>query len=159
MTIEKNDLYSVIPHRGRMMLLTRITGYSLEDWSLEAEYHINEACIFFDNELSGVPSWAGFEFMAQAISAFVGIKIRELGEEPKMGFILSVSSMKFEIPVFKTGDIAQIEVRKIGEMDNVYTFEGKINVNGCKVLEGKLTVMEIAHEQGMALIGGQASNG
>jgi predicted hotdog family 3-hydroxylacyl-ACP dehydratase len=159
MKIEKNDLSSVIPHRGRMMLLTRVTSYSLEDWSLEAEYQIDKDCIFYDTLSSGVPSWAGFEFMAQAISAFVGIKIRELGEEPKMGFILSVSSMKFEIPVFKTGDSAQIEVRKIGEMDNVYTFEGKINVNGCKALEGKLTVMEIAHEQGMALTGGQVSYG
>jgi len=76
-----------------------------------------------------------------------------------MGFILSVSSMKFEIPVFKAGDIARIEVCRIGEMDNVYTFEGKINVEGRKALEGKLTVMEIDHERGMAMIGEQVSNG
>ena len=149
---EKEELCSLIPHRDRMLLLTRINGYNLEERSLSAEYHITGDCLFYDPAIGGVPAWAGFEFMAQAISALSGLWGRETGEKPKIGFILSISSMGFEVPFFKDGSIVEVKVKESGRMDQVYSFEGEAFLEGRKVVEGKLTVMDATDEQIKSLI-------
>ena len=155
--IEKEELLSLLPHRGRMLLLSRIKKYNLKERTLEAEYDISEDCLFYDPAAQGVPVWAGFEFMAQAISSLIGLRDRELGVKSKMGLILSVSSMNITLPFFRTGSTAAIKVKEINRMDLVYTFKGEI-FPGCSngpeaesVLEGKITVTEIDEEQARAL--------
>jgi predicted hotdog family 3-hydroxylacyl-ACP dehydratase len=145
--IEKEELPSIIPHRGRMLLLSRIKRYNHEERSIEAEYHITKDCLFYDPVLDGVPAWAGFEFIAQSISALSGIAEREMGLKPKFGFILSVSSMRIDIPFFKTGNTVEIKTKQIERLDSVFIFNGEINLEGKKVHEGKLTVMDINEEQ------------
>ena len=145
--IEKDELLSILPHRGKMFLLSRVNSYDLEEYSLEAEYDITENCIFYDPEFGGVPAWAGFEFIAQAISALVGLWRRERGEEAKLGFIMSVSSVKISLPCFKAGDTAELKVKRINRMDMVYTFEGFIFLAGRKVFEGKMTILDVDDEK------------
>ena len=149
--IEKEELFSIVPHRGRMLLLSRVKGYNLEERSIEAEYDITGDCLFYDSAMAGVPAWAGFEFIAQAISAYSGIRNREYGIPPKMGFILSVASMRMEIPFFKAGSTVEIKTREIDRMDLVFTFEGEIFLEGKKVLEGKLMIMEVNNEKAQAM--------
>ena len=145
--IEKEELLTVIPHRGRMLLLSRVNMYNLEECSIEAEYRITEDCLFYDSAIAGVPAWVGFEFIAQAIAAFSGIRDRENGVPPKMGFILSVTSMQTGLFSFETGSTVEIRTREIERMNLLCTFEGEILLEGKKVLEGKITVMEVEHEQ------------
>jgi len=147
--IENEELLSIIPHRGRMLLLSRIINYNGEDKSIEAEFVIKEDCLFYDPEFSGVPAWAGFEFIAQAISAFVGI--RDMGKKiRKMGYILGISHMRIELPFFKTGSIIKIKANEVGGMDPVYVFDGQIIIDDKIVIEGKLTVMDVYDEQFMS---------
>jgi len=140
--IETNDMSSVIPHRGRMLLLNRITGYDLEERSLEAEYHITESCLFFDQAAGGVPSWVGLECIAQAIAAFSGFSDREKSKKPRIGFILSISKMDVFIPVLKSGSTVVIKVKQLDCTDSVYNFDGQIFVEGVMALDGTLTIME-----------------
>ena len=149
--IEKEELQTIIPHRGKMLLLTRVNEYNLEERTLCAEYHITGDCLFYDPSVEGVPAWVGFEFIAQAIAAFSGIRDRENGVPPKMGFILSVASMRITLPVFGIGSTVQIRAREIERMDTMSSFEGEILLEGKKVLYGKLTVMEIDNEQAQAM--------
>ena len=145
--IESKDLSSIVPHSGRMLLLSKITGYNPEERSLEAEYHITENCLFFDPETGGLPSWVGFECIAQAIAALSGITEREKsgpGGKPRKGFILSVSKMQVFLPLLSSGSTISIKVKELDRMDLVYNFFGQIFLGGEKVLEGKLTVMEAA---------------
>jgi len=141
-TYEKEELQSLIPHRGKMLLLSRVKDYNPIEGYLCAEYDITEQCIFYDERVKGVPAWAGFEFMAQAISVLSGIRNRELGRKPKMGFILSIPFMHLDIPVFELGRTVEIRVRENDNMDLVYTFEGEALLDGVKAMEGKLMVME-----------------
>ena len=145
--IEKDELVSLVPHRGRMFLLSRVKKYDLKDGYLEAEYDITENCLFYDPALEGVPSWVSFEFIAQAISALFGLKLREKGKKPKIGFIMSVSSMKAEIPFFGSGSTLEIKAKEINCIDMVYSFEGFIFLEGRMVFEGKLTVMEVEDDK------------
>jgi predicted hotdog family 3-hydroxylacyl-ACP dehydratase len=141
--IEKEKLLSVVPHRGKMLLLSGVKGYNLNERSIEAEYHITSDCLFYDPAIAGVPAWVGFEFIAQAISAYSGIRDRENGIPPKMGYILSVASMRMDVSMFGNGSTVEIRAKEIEHVDMVGTFKGEILLHGVKVLEGRLMVMEI----------------
>jgi len=143
--IEKEELQTLIPHKGKMFLLSRVIDYDLAH-GIRAEYDITEHCLFYDPAVDGVPSWAGFEFMAQAISVLSGIKCRERSGKPHMGFILSIQSVRMEIPLFKNGSTVQICVKEIDCTDMFYTCEGEAFLEGRKVMEGRLTVMKTSNE-------------
>ena len=136
------ELQSLIPHRGKMLLLSRVKEYNSMEGSLCAEYDITEQCIFYDKIVKGVPAWVGFEFMAQAISVLSGIRNRELGRKPKMGFILSIPFMRLDIPVFELGRTVELRIKENDSLDLIYTFGGEAFLDGVKVMEGKLMVME-----------------
>jgi predicted hotdog family 3-hydroxylacyl-ACP dehydratase len=151
--IEKEELKTLLPHEGKMMLLSRIIEYDIEH-GIRAEYDITGDCLFYDPAAEGVPVWAGFEFMAQAISVLSGIRSREKGEKPKLGFILSIPSMRMEIQLFKPGCSVEVSVKELDCTDMIYTFEGAASIEGKKVMEGKLMVMEVSDERFMMLTGG-----
>ena len=148
---EKVELASIIPHRGRMLLLSRIKEYNLKENTLSAEYDITEDCLFYDPAIGAVPAWVGFEFMAQAISALIGLWRLERGEELRIGFIMSVSSMRIGFPSFKAGSSIEVKVKQHESMDPVYSFAGEIFFEGRKVIEGRLSVMDAMDEQIEAL--------
>jgi len=147
MNLQLDSPTSIIPHKGKMLLLSRIIDFDLDEQTLCAEYDITEDCIFYNPDIKGVPAWAGFEFIAQAVSALSGIRGQTSGEEPKIGYILSVSSMLINSHFFKAGSTVQINVKESGCMDQVYNFEGTIFLEGKKVLDGKLTVIETTEKQ------------
>jgi len=151
--IEQEELQTLIPHKGKMLLLNKILDYDIEH-SIRAEYTVSESCIFYDPVLDGVPAWVGFEFIAQAISTLIGIRKRERGEKPKVGFILSIPSMRMEIPFFKNGSLVEVRARENDCTDMIITFEGEAFLENRKVMEGKLMVMEASDERLKTLTGG-----
>ena len=145
--IGKEGLMDLVPHRGKMLLLSQVNEYNLEERWLCAEYHVDKDCIFYDPSLGGVPAWAGFEFMAQAISVLSGIKTRRMGVKPRMGFILSIPFMKVYVSDFKPGSHVEVRVKENDCVDLIYNFDGEAFLEGKMVLEGKLMVMEINEEK------------
>jgi predicted hotdog family 3-hydroxylacyl-ACP dehydratase len=149
--IEREELQTLIPHKGKMMLLDRVIEYDIER-SIRAEYTITKDCIFYDPVLDGVPAWVGFEFMAQAISTLTGIRKRAKGEKPKIGFILSIPSMRMEIPFFKNGGPVEVRMEETDCTDMISTYKGEAFLENKKVMEGKLMVMEVSDEKFNELI-------
>ncbi|MCL2270515.1 MAG: hypothetical protein FWC24_04135 [Treponema sp.] len=149
--VEKEELLAALPHRGRMLLLNKIREYNTKVMSVEAEYCITEDCLFYDSAAQGVPAWVGFEFIAQAISALTGIRDIENGVQPKIGFILGVSQVRIELPFFRTGAILTIKANQIETMDSLYVFMGEIIFGDKKVIDGKITVMEVDSETAQAM--------
>jgi predicted hotdog family 3-hydroxylacyl-ACP dehydratase len=145
--IDLDELQTLIPHRGKMMLLSRCTGYDFHERSVRVEYDITEDCLFYDPALVGVPTWVGFEFMAQAISVLAGLRDREKGIKPNIGFVLSVPSMQIKIPAFGLGKTVSIQVKEYDCTNPIYTFDGEIFLEEKKVMEGRLMVLEVGNEQ------------
>jgi predicted hotdog family 3-hydroxylacyl-ACP dehydratase len=141
--MEGDELLSLLPHKGKMFLLSRLKEYNTRARTLTAEYDIAADCIFYDPDLGGVPSWVSFEFMAQSISVLSGLAGRETGCGPKPGFILSVSNMELKIPVLKAGATVLIQVREDCRVDQVYTFDSEISLGGLSAASAKLTVMDV----------------
>jgi predicted hotdog family 3-hydroxylacyl-ACP dehydratase len=139
--IECSELLTLVPHRGKMLLLSRIIDYDLEKRVLKSECDIGPSCIFYDSGLGGVPSWVGFEFMAQSISALSGFNTRMKGEPPKIGVIMSISSIDFFYPVFTSK--AVIEIVEDVQLDKIFTFNCSVYSENKLFAKGKLTVMDI----------------
>jgi predicted hotdog family 3-hydroxylacyl-ACP dehydratase len=141
--IEPDELMTLLQHRGKMYLLSRITAYDTIRRSLCAEYDITQSCLFYDPVLKGVPAWVSFEFMAQSIAGLSGLTSREKGDPPKMGCILSVSNMKISMPVLKAGSTVCIQVQEDCNIDNIFTFDCIMSLEGTEVASAKLTVMDV----------------
>lgn len=110
--IEHDELMTMLPHKGKMFLLSRVTQHDSENHTITAEYDITSDCIFYEEEADGVPTWAGFEFMAQSISALTGITNKQHGREPLPGFLLSVSEFKTDVAFFKNNTTIQMHVEE-----------------------------------------------
>jgi predicted hotdog family 3-hydroxylacyl-ACP dehydratase len=141
--IERDELITLLPHKGRMFLLSRITAYDTGKRSLSAEYDITRDCLFYDPAFGGVPTWVGFEFMAQSIAGLSGITSRENGDPPKMGCILSVSNMEILRPCLKAGVTVHIDVQEDYAADGISTFDCLLSLEGAGFMSAKLTVMDV----------------
>jgi predicted hotdog family 3-hydroxylacyl-ACP dehydratase len=140
--IETEELLTLIPHKGKMVLLSRILSWDLDQWTLKGVYDITEDGLFYDPLLGGIPGWVSFECMAQSVSALTGIHTRLEGKEPNMGFILSISNMEITIPVLKAGTAITTDVRLNCRMDNVLAFDCWVYSGDKAAATAKLTVME-----------------
>ncbi|MCL2011445.1 MAG: hypothetical protein FWG75_01465 [Cystobacterineae bacterium] len=140
--IDKEELATLIPHEGKMFLLSRIVSWEPQGHALVAEYDIEEDCLFFKEALKGLPAWAGFELMAQSTSALSGLKRRAAGEKPLFGFILSVSELVLHVPVLQ--GTVRIEIEEDTVVDNVSSFQCSVFEGQIKAVSAKLTIMESA---------------
>ena len=108
--IEHDELINYLPHKGKMFLLSRVTQHDVNNHTITSEYDITENCIFYEPEFDGIPSWAGFELMAQCISALTGITNTMKGRTPLPGFILSVMEFNAEVGYLKNHTTAVMKV-------------------------------------------------
>ena len=102
--------YSVaelVPHSGRMSLLSEIVDYG-DGW-LQAEVVISRESTFAD--ALGVPAWIGLEYMAQAIAAYSGLEERLQGGKPKIGFLLGSRKYECNVERFAIGQTVRVRVQ------------------------------------------------
>ncbi|MDR0290505.1 MAG: hypothetical protein LBI06_06180 [Treponema sp.] len=149
--IENEELLELMPHRGKMYLISRVLEYDINVRRLRSEYDVSKACLFYDPCIDGIPACVCFEFMAQAVSALSGLTGKIKGLPPVMGFILSVSSLEIKIPVFRPDDVIQVEVNGQQAVDTVSTFNCIARIGENEAVRAKLMVMDI--ENPLELIG------
>ena len=146
MKIEHEELATLVPHKGKMFIIDRITEAQANDWTIESETKITPNFMFYDKNLDGVPNYACFEIIAQTVSALTGLYARENQLPPNMGFILSVSNLHFDFDSLAVDDVIRAKAVREATVDNVYSFRAELFVNGKMAGSGKLTVMEVESE-------------
>jgi predicted hotdog family 3-hydroxylacyl-ACP dehydratase len=145
--IENEELTALLPHRGKMFLISRVMEYDINARTLRSEHDIDKTCLFYDPDMDGVPAYMCFEFMAQAVSALSGLTGVILGKPPMMGFILSVSSLEIKIPLFKPGEIIRVEINGQQAVDTVSTFHCVARVGENTAVKAKLMVMDVENPE------------
>lgn len=143
MTIEHEELSQLVPHKGKMFIIGRISDIDVKEWIAESETKITPDFMFYEKDLDGVPNYACFEIIAQTVSALTGLYARENNLPPNMGFILSVSNLKFDFDIVKAGQVIKAKAVREEVVDNVYSFRAEIFLDGKASGGGKLTVMEV----------------
>lgn len=139
----KELVSELVPHKGKMFLLDRVQSYSIENVCITTEIDVTRNNLFYEDDLGGIPAWVAFEYMAQSISALSGIYGRTKGEKPKVGFIMSVSSFKADIPVFKEGETVIVSVHETVRMDKAVTFDGVAKIGDKIAVTATLNTVEV----------------
>lgn len=136
-------LHRFLPHRGKMLLISRVLSYDVARHSVITEYDVGPECIFFDESAGGVPSWAGFEMMAQSISIISSLERFYNGtlEQAKPGVILSVNGFSAAERLLPAVAV-QIAVREDLRQDDVYRYECELRAGEKQLCTGVITVME-----------------
>jgi predicted hotdog family 3-hydroxylacyl-ACP dehydratase len=133
------DIRDLVPHSGPMVLLDRVLAADAE--TLCAEVTIRPGSVFCDG--SGVGSWVGMEYMAQAVAAHAGYLALQRGEAVKVGFLLGTRRYESSRPAFAVGSVLQVHVRRALQGDNgLGAFECRIEDAGGVVASATVTVFE-----------------
>lgn len=150
--IEMPELDTYLPHTGTMLLLDKIVSWDISACTLCSEVTITENSLFYDEQNSGVPAWVGFEYMAQSIAALSGLHARkDLGQPPKVGFIMSIRNYTTEIPFFPAGQILRIGINQLFNENSVVSFDCTITADGKPLVTA--TVNAIETENPEAIVG------
>lgn len=105
----------LLPHAEPMVLLSRIVA-TAETW-LEAEVDHRHPNVFSQTN-GDTPAWVALEYMAQTVAAYAGLKRRQSGREPNVGFLLGTRNFDVNVPCFKHGEALRIKVKPVLESDN-----------------------------------------
>jgi len=136
-------LEKLVPHRGKMLLLSKILSFEEKNCSLLASVDISQSSFFYDDKLNGVPVWVGFEYMAQAIAALNGKNDLAKGQEPGFGFILSVSNFIACTPCFKPNSTILIYVEETFELDKMFVFNCSIKQGEEELVSASISAVKI----------------
>lgn len=74
----------LLPHGPNMIVIDRLVAYDPKRSVAAAT--VRRSSKLFDG--SGVPAWAGIEYMAQTVAAHAGFEARLRGQPPQIGFLL-----------------------------------------------------------------------
>lgn len=140
----------IIPHSGDMILIDEIVSHNGEN--LIATRSIRESDPFYRpgtdpvmGGTAGIPSWVGLEFMAQAVAAWSGLRVRAEGGKPRSGFLVGAKKYRSSAAVFPLGCQLEIEVRLRDRHGSLVVFEGKIVSDEIEA-EAVLNIYEEAQE-------------
>lgn len=146
--IGENEIEEYLPHRGKMLLLSRITDYDMEKRIITGEYDITKECIFYEREGDGIPSWVSFELMAQTICALTGIAHKLFGRKILPGMILSVTNFKTKTEWLKCGTTVRMKMTEDyrDDEDSLYNYIGELwTAENCgePAVTAKISAIEI----------------
>ncbi|MCL1956720.1 MAG: hypothetical protein FWF63_05310 [Fibromonadales bacterium] len=136
-------LEKLVPHRGKMLLLSKVLSFEEKNNSLLASVDISQNSFFYDDKLNGVPVWIGFEYMAQAIAALNGKNDLAKGQESGFGFILSVSNFIANTFCFKPNSTILIYVEIEFELNNMVVFNCSIKQGEEELVKASISAVKI----------------
>lgn len=113
----------LVPHASTMLLIDRVVA--AEGERVVSELTIRPDNIFFQRG-RGVPAYVGFEFMAQTISAYDGLRRRRSGNKPAIGLLLGCRKYAAARPFFVEGESLTVEsISLLGE-EGMASFDCRI---------------------------------
>ena len=144
----------VVPHTGRMVLLTRVVDHAPDHTACVVE--IGEDARF--REPGGlVPAWVGLEYMAQCVAAHAGLRARANGEPVRIGFLLGSRRVELRTAGFAPGQVLEVRARRQWGDRGLGSFACSIRdaADGRLLVDGHLSVY-LAHDPD-ALVAGPVS--
>ena len=146
--IGENEIEEYLPHRGKMLLLSRIVSYDMEKHIITGEYDITKDCIFYERDGDGIPTWVSFELMAQTVCALTGIAHKLFGRKILPGMILSVTGFKTKREYLKAGKTVRMRMVEdfCDEESALYNYTGELFIVGEDeepAVKAKISAIEI----------------
>ena len=138
----KIPVQDLLPHAEPMILLS---GYDVPTaaGTVASYVDITEDSPFFERAQNGVPSCVALEYMAQTMALCVGLKRREEGLSPRIGYVLGTRRLDIFAPCFRRGVRYRVEVQCAFEDESFGAFDCRIvDEDGDEVAKGTLTAFQ-----------------
>jgi predicted hotdog family 3-hydroxylacyl-ACP dehydratase len=131
---------ALLPHRGDMLLIDRVTAADGERLSTEARVRPDA---WYADAAGNMPAWIGIELMAQTIAAYIGLEHQCEGKPVKVGFLLGTRKFLCTVPAFERNAKLAITVcEAYREVSGLAAFDCYIIANGERVAEATIKVFE-----------------
>jgi predicted hotdog family 3-hydroxylacyl-ACP dehydratase len=128
----------LVPHEPPMLLVDRIVGQSGS--SITGEHTVQPDGLFFQPG-RGLPAYAGFEIMAQTVSAFDGLRRIAAGETPQLGFLLGCRKYAASVDWFPAGQVLRCEATALLDEGEMRSFDCRLtDTAGNLLASGVLSV-------------------
>jgi predicted hotdog family 3-hydroxylacyl-ACP dehydratase len=114
------DVREFLPHTGNMVLIDHILDVG--DNYLTALAQVRSDGLLLGNECF-VPAWAGLEYMAQTIAAYVGYHAKQNNQPVQLGFLLGTRQYTSNVDKFSVGAKLVIRIEKIMQDELLGVFD------------------------------------
>jgi predicted hotdog family 3-hydroxylacyl-ACP dehydratase len=119
------------PHKPPMLLVDRIVE-RMTPLRMLAQTRVSETWPFVVPG-RGVPSYVGFELMAQSVSILDGLARRDRGLEPSIGLLLGCRRYELTRSWFAIGEELQIDVEELADQGELKSFDCWLRDSGGEV--------------------------
>lgn len=123
------SIEQVVPHDAPMILIEQLVEYS--DETSTCSVTITPQSPFYNEQIEGVPSYIGIEYMAQSIAAYAGALANDINEAVRIGFLIGTRKYKTHEARFSKNSKLTIYVHKL------YQDESGLSVFECQISENK----------------------
>lgn len=121
------SIEEVLPHAEPMILLDELISFEAESGT--CCHTITESSLLYNQNLQGVPSYVGIEYMAQSIAAYANANEISQGRAVEIGFLVSSRKYKCDYSVFTKG------MKLIVKVDKLYSDESGLSAFDCSISE------------------------
>lgn len=135
------SLHALLPHRGAMLLLSRVM--EVDQRSARSEVTISDRNAFFETG-RGVPAWVGMEMMGQTAALIAGYQLQTGDLEPHVGLFLGTRRFQCSTPWFVENSVLTVHcVEKAVSQGALATFDctiADLTSSGASLAEAVLSV-------------------
>jgi len=106
MDLSSIPVAELLPHGREAIVIDAIVEHSAARSIAVAR--VSERSVYWQD--SGVPAWAGIEYMAQTIAARAGLEARSRGEPPAIGYVIGTRAYSTSVEEFPDGSRLTVTV-------------------------------------------------
>ena len=140
MTVSKQEIEKIIPHRGNMLLIDEIREYN--ETSGVGIHHVRDNEFWVPGHFPGTPIMPGvlqIEAMAQT-ACFVAFSGLNTNGDETLGYFTTMEKIKF-FHMVRPGDVLELHIELITRKMKLFKFHGIAMVGGKKVSEATFTAI------------------
>ena len=129
----------LVPHRPPMILLDRMLDYAAGHARCAVQLRDDSPFV----EDGRVRALVAIEYMAQAVAAYAGMRSREKGERPSIGFLLGTRELRLPVDFFQAGDALLVDVEHLFGDEQLGSFRCVVRRGDEMVGEAVLSVYQM----------------
>jgi len=132
MRAEFPPVEDVLPHEGRVVLLSEILEHDLQHTVCAVKL---ETPTLFGDPGGDVPAWVGIEYMAQCVAVHAGLLDRADGVRPRPGYLVGSRRIDLHTDRFHLGQVLEVRaVRTWGGREGMVSFDCRVTESGSSAL-------------------------
>ena len=140
------DIEALVPHRGRMRLLSGVLAHSIEETVCAVDLERSE---LFAEADGAVPAFVALEYMAQCAAVHAGLASRAGHRAPSAAFLLGTRQLRLGTARFRPGQKLRVSARHQRGESGLIVFDCALRdaESGETLAEGRLNLYTVGDER------------